>query len=307
MFIFYYLWQNINFANHTMIQKKKMLNNKLLRVVPILLGILIMSSSCDLFFRKELRQDRKLAYYRHRVYVINDSLKNNSERIKAYKELVAQASEDEYLITPRKKNMLLSEIYTNISAEYYDTFRPDEAIESCNLAIMLNVNNKSAYFNRAYLYELTNKDSLALENYTKAIELDDNYADAYYNRGMLYENMTDYQLAIEDYSRAIRLNPPYLADVYNNRGNTYQEMNFFDKAISDYTKAVSLNPANSVALFNRGNAYLNMGMKNEALLDFNRILELEPSNLFVIEKIKTLEEEFTNDSLQVAKGKNADS
>lgn len=290
-----------------MIKKEKMLNNKLLRIIPVLLGILILSSSCDLFFRKELRQDRKLAYYRHRVYVINDSLKNNSERIKAYKEIVAQASEDKHLITPRKKNILLSEIYTNISAEYYDTFRPDEAIEACNLAIMLNANNKSAYFNRAYLYELINKDSLALENYTQAIALDDNYADAYYNRGMLYEHMTDYQLAIEDYSRAIKLNPPYLADVYNNRGNTYQEMNFSEKAISDYTKAISLNPSNSIALFNRANAYLSMNMKSEALLDFNRILELEPSNLFVIEKVKTLEGDTTKDSLQTASAKDSES
>ncbi len=270
---------------------KKILNTKLIATLPIFLGILTLMSSCDIFFKKELRQDQKLAYYRHRVYVINDSIKSNAERIKAYKSLVAQASEDKHLITVRKKNMLLSEIYTSISAEYYDTFRADDAIESCNLAIMLNVENKEAYFNRGCLYELIGNDSLAIDNYTKALEVNGNFADAYYNRGMIYEGNTDFQLAIEDYSQAIKLNPPYITDIYNNRGNTYQQMKFYDKAINDYTIAIEMDSMKAMTYFNRANAYLQKGMQEDALTDYQKVLQIDPHNLLVIDKIKNIKKE----------------
>lgn len=270
---------------------KKILGSKLIATLPIILGILTLISSCDIFFKKELRQDQKLAYYRHRAYVINDSIKSNAERIKAYKTLVAQASEDKHLITLRKKNMLLSEIYTSIGAEYYDTFRADDAIESCNLAIMLNVENKEAYFNRGCLYELIGNDSLAIDSYTKALEANENFADAYYNRGMIYENNTDFQLAIEDYSQAIKLNPPYLTDVYNNRGNTYQRMKFYDKAINDYTIAIEIDSMKAMTYYNRANAYLQKGMEEDALTDYQKVLQIDPQNRMVIDKIKDIKKD----------------
>lgn len=264
---------------------------RFLKIIPVALGIMVLMVSCDLFFKKELRQDQQLAYYRHRGYVISDSITSSVKRIKAFKTLVSQAGEDKYLITPRKKNMLLSEIYTSISAEYHDLFRIEEAIESCNLAIMLNVENKYAYFNRGYLHEMTSEDSLAIEDYSRVLAIDEHYVDAYYNRGMIYERNTDYQLAIEDYSRAIKQNPTYLADVYNNRGNTYQEMNFADKAVNDYTMALNLDSTKTMSYYNRANAYMSLNKPNEALLDFQKVLELEPENLLVIDKVKSLETE----------------
>lgn len=269
---------------------RKIAKFRLIVSLPVLLGVLTLMSSCDIFFKKEFKQDQQLAYYRHKIFVINDSIKNNGERIKAYKKLVFEASEDKKLITLRKKNNLLSDIYTYIGAEYYDSFRQEEAIENCNLAILLNVENKDAYFNRACLYEQSGNDSLAIENYTKALEINDNFADAYYNRGMLYQKHTDFQLAIEDYSQAIKLSPANIADVYNNRGNTYQSMKFYDKAINDYTIAIEIDSLKTPSYYNRANAYIQKNMMDEALADYQKVLQIDPHNNLAINKISDLQD-----------------
>lgn len=268
------------------------LKNIWYKIILSALVVIFTMTSCDIFFQKELKQDRRLAFYKHEAFTIQDSLKISKDRIKAYKTIVTEASEDKHLITPRKKNNLLSDIYTAIGAEYFASFKIDEAIENCNLAIMLNVENKDAYFNRAFIYETIGKDSLAIENYTKVIEIAEHYADAYYNRGILYEKHTDFQLAIEDYSQAIKLNPQYVADIYNNRGNTYMEMNFLDKAIEDYSQALDIDSTKAITFCNRANAYMLQGKENEAELDYKKALQIDPANTLIISKIEEAKETF---------------
>lgn len=257
------------------------------KLLVVCLGFLFFASSCNLF-EDELKQDKQLAYYRYQLYNIGDSLTTNIARIQAYKVIIEKVSVDNLLITPRKKNILLSEIYNTLGSEYYEINKTDDAIANSTLAIVLNGANQYAYYNRACIYQALDKDSLAILDYGRALMYNDKYADAYYNRGIIYESQTDFQLAIEDYSNAINLSPSYVVDVYNNRGNVYQEMNFFKKAISDYDKALTIDSTLAITYCNRADAYMKLGETEKAIEDYTKAFQSDSTNLVIVDKIANI-------------------
>lgn len=263
------------------------------KVLITCLVILFLASSCNIF-EKEFKQDRHLAAYRYQLHLVPDSLNNNVERIKAYHSIINEASSDEALITPRKKNKLLSEIYNVLGGEYFEIGDMERAIAQSTLAIVLNGSNQDAFYNRACIYQTLGRDSLALLDYTKTIMYDEHYADSYYNRGIIHEKHTDFQLAIEDYSRAIKLSPHYIVDVYNNRGNVYQEMKFYDKAIADYNKALELDSTAAITYCNRADTYMKLGKADKALEDYKRAFQTDSLNIAISSKIENLKQEKKN-------------
>ncbi len=251
------------------------------------LPFLLLLSSCNIF-ENEFKQDKQLAYYRYQVHVIPDSIPLTTGRIAAYRTIIEQASADELLITPRKKNKLLSEVYNLLSGEYYELGDMERAISKSTLAIVLNGANEHAFYNRACIYQTLGRDSLAIEDYTKTLMFNDHFVDSYYNRGIIYEKQTDFQLAIEDYSRAIKLNPPYIVDIYNNRGNVYQEMQFYTKALDDYNKALALDSTLAITYCNRADTYLKLGESEKALADYKKAYQSDSLNLAILDKIDKL-------------------
>lgn len=256
-------------------------------------AFLFILNSCN-FFEDEFKQDKQLALYRYQMHTVSeDSTTTTITRIKLYKSIVEKASVDDLLITPRKKNMLLSEVYNAISGEYYEMNNLNEAIANSTLSIVLNGTNQHAYYNRAYIYQMMGQDSLAILDYTKAIAYDDKYTNSYYNRGIIYEEHTDFQLAIEDYTNAIKQSPSYIVDVYNNRGNVYQEMQFFTKAIDDYNKALAIDSTLAITYCNRADAYMNINEPEKAILDYKKAYQCDSCNIAILAKIESLKKNKT--------------
>lgn len=254
-------------------------------------------ASCDLFFQKELQQDVRLSYYRYQSYRVNDSIESSLGRIQAYRTLLSQAGEDDALITPRKKNMLLSELYTSLGNEYFNLYRLEEAVENSTIAIGFNIANQHAYYNRGYFYQLLGKDSLAIEDYTKTLMNDNNYVDAYYNRAIIFENKKDYPKAVADYSEAVKLCPSYLVDIYNNRGNAYHEMNALKEAIADYNKALEIDSTKAITYCNRAEVYLKLNDMAKANADYKRATELDSTNIQILKRVKAFRELMDQDTL----------
>lgn len=246
-------------------------------------------ASCG-FVGEELKQDRALASYRHQIQQMSDSISGYKNRIEAYKNIITEVSKDESLITLRKKNKLLSEIYYFITNEYYEMGSLKEALDASTLAIALNKSNQYAYYSRACVYQELNQDSLAIVDYSNAILHDDHFVDCFYNRGLLYQKKADYKLALEDYTKAIMLNPSYISDVYNNRGNVYQQMSLYDKAIEDYNQALIKDTTFAIAYCNRADAYLRKGNIEKALADYEKATLADTTDYIVKDHIKMIEE-----------------
>ncbi len=263
------------------------------KIFTFCVGLLFIANSCNVF-EDEFKQDKQLAKYRYQMYIIPDSITSNFGRVDAYISIIKEASADELLITPRKKNKLLSEVYNTLSGYYFELGDAEKAISNSTLSIVLNGTNQDAFYNRACIYQAIGNDSLAIIDYSKAILFDERYTDSYYNRGIIYERRTDYQLAIEDYSQAIKLSPSYIVDVYNNRGNVYQEMKFYTKARDEYDKALALDSMHAITYCNRADTYMKLNEPEKALEDYKKAYKTDSLNIAILEKINHLRKDKKN-------------
>lgn len=264
---------------------------KLFRLLLAYVGFLFLLSSCG-FVGEELKQDRALNGYRQQLELVVDSVSGKTNRMESLKNIISEISKDESLITLRKKNKLLSEVYYFISNEYFEIGNMDDALESSTLAVVFDKTNQYAYYNRACIYQELGKDSLAIEDYGLAISNDDRFVDSYYNRALLYQKRSNFKLAIEDYTKAVMLQPPYLADVYNNRGSVFQQMELYENAIEDYNLALEVDSSLAIAYCNRADVYLKRGELARAKVDYEKAILLDSVGTAVSSHIKQIKETY---------------
>ncbi|MDR1881730.1 MAG: tetratricopeptide repeat protein [Prevotella sp.] len=261
-----------------------------LRFVIIILLLSSFIPSCGLFDR-EIQQDKRIAEFRYRMNLVMDSRDKHKERIAALEGIIEDINTDEYLVTPRKKNILLMEGNMFISNEYLGLKNYKKAIKYTNIIIDMDSASPKGFYNRGCIYQILDEDSLAILDYGKALKLDSDHSDAYYNRGIIYEELGDYDKALDDYNKAIKLNPSYIADVYINRGNTYLAKKACDKAISDYDKVINMDTANVKAYCNRAGAYIMQNRYDEALTDCNKAIALDSTNINAYSKRASIYEQ----------------
>ncbi|MBI4824198.1 MAG: tetratricopeptide repeat protein [Nitrospirae bacterium] len=113
----------------------------------------------------------------------------------------------------------------------------------------------------------------AIESYSMAIKLQPEFISAYYNRGIAYYNKKLYDEAIKDFDKVIELNPEN-ANAYIGRGNIYFIKADYNRAIPDYTKATGLDPSNVTAYNNLGYIYFDLKKYNDAVKHFQKTIKL---------------------------------
>lgn len=91
-----------------------------------------------------------------------------------------------------------------------------------------------AFYKKEY-----NNAKEVIECFNMAIKIDPNIATFYYNRGNTYLDIENYTNAINDYDNAIKLNSNVPIYFYN-RGIAKYNINEFDEAIKDFKIALSM-------------------------------------------------------------------
>lgn len=262
----------------------------------ILLLFLVVPTSCGLF-DKEIKQDQHIAEYRRQMNRVPDSLDNIKDRLDAFHTILENIDTDKALITPRKKNILLIEANNFIYKEYVKKENYTKALKYSDIIIGIDSTSPKGYFNRGWIYQIEEKDSLAILDYDKALKLNADYTDAYYNRGVIYQKQDLLDLALEDYNRASKYNPSYITDIYNRRGDIYLTKEIFDKAIENYNKTIVLDTVNIVAYRGRAEAYSMQKDLDKALIDCNKAISLDSANILAYvtrASVYTLQKEYDN-------------
>lgn len=124
----------------------------------------------------------------------------------------------------------------NLGLAYYRKGMYDDALKIYTELIGMAPDEKTAYFQRALVYQYGNnpQPELALADYTKAIQMDPNYTMAYLNRGSLYvDQLHNYDLAITDFNKTLELEPTN-TDAAVNKGIAYYRKENFDEALRSY-------------------------------------------------------------------------
>ena len=145
----------------------------------------------------------------------------------------------------------------------------NDALGTYTVAIEINPQNATAYYNRAVAHYGLGNYQEAVDDFSKAIELDPKNGKAYYNRAIVYGALGRNKDAIEDGTRAIELNPKD-ANAYINRGIDYIGIGNYGKAVADLNKAIELNAQDAAAYYARGYAHQKLSTFERALPDFRK-------------------------------------
>ena len=193
-------------------------------------------------------------------------------------EEIAQEGEEEDFedVEAEEASPTDARTYYHRGNAYYEKSDFDKAIESYNMAVVLNPNFSEAYFNRGLSYYNKKEFDKAVSDYNRAAELDPRNAVIYNNRGDAYYRKQDFDKAILDYDKAVSLNPRYLKAYYN-RGLAYACQQDYERAVEDFDKVIELNPNFAEAYHIRGLAHDYMQDYDKAISDYDKAIELNPN------------------------------
>lgn len=87
---------------------------------------------------------------------------------------------------------------------------PEEAINTYNMLLDVDSNNKFANYNIGYIHLAINEEfAKAIPFFNKAIAIDPEYIQAYYNKAHSYELLGQYKKAEAIFQEALKINPEY--------------------------------------------------------------------------------------------------
>lgn len=159
----------------------------------------------------------------------------NSRKKENYIALLKQRL-DEKDFSEKTEDFICSEI----SGEFLELKKYDEAVEYLQKAIELNP-NPTYMLSLGNLYLFLKKYDLAESLLKKSVAIDGNNPSTHSNLGVLYSDKEEFNKAIRKFERAIELNPQN-ADYFFNLGLVYFRMGKKNKAIPLFERAVELNP-----------------------------------------------------------------
>lgn len=215
------------------------MHKKINLIITLIFFGIILFVSCKPF-NEELKQDERLNFYRANLHEKVDSLPisfKDPSLIIFYNDLVRQIKADSLIFSDRKRDKLLSELYTALSVDYYNINKVDSALHYSSLAIKADSSNVLAFYNKAQIYQRCGQDSLAIIQYTACITNDCFQPDSYFNRASLYEKEGLYREALKDYKQAMKSSD--LSDLAHLKsGHIYMMTKEYDKAVLCYAFVV---------------------------------------------------------------------
>lgn len=158
-----------------------------------------------------------------------------------------------------------------------------KAIQSYNIAILLNNQDSELYCKRAFVITEINE---AIVDYNSAIKLHPENYKAYINRGRLFKNIGEINLSSNDFNKAISLinrfnqiikRAEYLKidESFFQLGNAQYAIGLIKDAIESYTNAIiNDNNNNAIYFFTRGKSKESIEDFNGAIEDYTKAIEI---------------------------------
>lgn len=163
-----------------------------------------------------------------------------------------------------------SDIHTKLGISIAQKGEYEKAIEHFNIAIKLEPNNSSAYYNLAVCYMRMEKIDLAIENFKKCNGIYPNYK-ALINLGALYTEKAMYNESIKYLELAKALNEKDI-ELLHRLGLVYGLNGDYQNAIENFRKVLELDPDNKSAYYNLGVTYQHIGNNELAIENFNKAI-----------------------------------
>lgn len=151
----------------------------------------------------------------------------------------------------------------------------EEALAYYEEAIRPNPEDAPMRAKRAEVLYIQREYDSAIADLDVVIRLEPEFVAAYDARARCWGAKEDYDKALADFNEAIRLDPGNVS-AHLGRGGAWREKNEYAQAIADYDEAIRLDPDNAVAHAFRGDARREVGDHAQAIADYDEVLRLDP-------------------------------
>jgi len=168
------------------------------------------------------------------------------------------------------------EVHTRLSATYFNSQEPEEALREAKAAIARNPNNAPAHLNAGLALETLRNFDGAKAEMQQAIRSSPDYANGYAGLGGVLDDLRDHDGAIEQYKKALALKPGDVNTRYN-LGVAYGEKGQLTDAIREYREVKRLDPNRLDARQNLG-AALSQVDPGAAITEFRELAALAPTD-----------------------------
>jgi tetratricopeptide (TPR) repeat protein len=166
------------------------------------------------------------------------------------------------------------EVHTRLSAAYFNSQEPEEALREAKAAIARNPDNAPAHVNAGLaLQTLRNFDGAKAEM-QRAIRSKPDYGNGYAGLGGVLDELRDYDGAIAQYKKALVLKPDDVNTRYN-LGVAYGDKGDLTEAIREYREVKRRAPARLDARQNLGAALMQQD-PGAAITEFRELAALAP-------------------------------
>ena len=163
--------------------------------------------------------------------------------------------------------------YAQVSAGYFvfQDNKPQDALEYCNKAELLDANNPEVYFLKSkILYSIQEKEA-ALKNIQLAQKLKCNRKEMNDFLSIIYFENNQYDSAIVYFSKVIAKDSVITPANYRNRAVSYYSINKYQEAINDYNQILSVDSLSMMNIYGeRGICYGKLGMNQKACDDISK-------------------------------------
>ncbi|XP_075803801.1 tetratricopeptide repeat protein 6 isoform X2 [Microtus pennsylvanicus] len=158
------------------------------------------------------------------------------------------------------------------------------AITDLTIAVNMDKNSYTAFYNRALCYTKINEHEMALRDYGIVLLLDSGEGIAlntYINRGLIYTQLKQYGFALEDFKQAALISETNVS-LFQATAMCHYRIKEFEGAVDFFTRAIKINTCFLDAYIGRGNTYMEFGQDEalkQAQKDFLKALHIDPSCL----------------------------
>ncbi|HWI41512.1 MAG TPA: tetratricopeptide repeat protein, partial [Verrucomicrobiae bacterium] len=119
-----------------------------------------------------------------------------------YEKRIAEAQK---IVARDPKNF---EAWVMLGNDYFDTSRPQKAIEAYGKALELNPNSPNILTDQGVMYRQVGWYDKALENFQKAQQIDPKHIQSLYNIGIVYrQDLKQPEKALKPWSRILEIDP----------------------------------------------------------------------------------------------------
>jgi serine/threonine protein kinase/tetratricopeptide (TPR) repeat protein len=205
-----------------------------------------------------LQDFQRLESVRNAINVLSSALEQDPEFARAYAKL-GEAYWHQYQLTK-------------------ETARIEEALSSCDEAVLRDEGCASGHACLGVIYTGTGKYEEAVSEFERAVSLEPTNNNAFRGLGSAYEYLGKILEAEHTYRRAIELLPQYWAG-YNDLGRFYSQQGRYKEAAEQFRQVIKLTPDNFVGYSNLGGISMFEGDYEEAIQLLKRSVDLRPTSI----------------------------